>query len=358
MSGRQWGPTVKPSRPPPRILSGDAFVGSFVPPDWLVDGIIQKGRLYACTSLTAHGKTAVWLYIACMIHTGRMVGSLNVFKGNVLILAGENPEDLKARMLGMCRHYKIPSLLLPYVLPHAFPLTAQECADLKAEIVSMGIDFAMIVGDTAAAFFPGDDENDNVVARSYAATLRSLTGLPGNPAIVGLCHPTKNAGRDNLLPRGGGAFLNELDGNTTLWSAALGEVTTLHWQGKIRGPDFPPLNFRLSPVPTGLQDSRGRDVVTVVAEPMDEASTANDAKQALANEDVVLHALCAQPGISQTQICLNAGWVDQGGTPDRKRVYRTIEALLRDKLVHQERTRGPWKITEKGKRMLNGAAPP
>ena len=355
MSGRQWGPTVPPSRPPPRILTGDDFVASFVPPDWLVDGVIQKGRLYACTSPTAHGKTAVWLYIGCMVHAGRMVGSLDVFKGNVLILAGENPEDLKARMLAMCRHYKIPSRQLPYVLPRAFPLNEQECAALKQEILSLGVEFNLILGDTAAAFFPGDDENDNVVARRYASTLRSLTELPGNPAVVALCHPIKNATRDNLLPRGGGAFLNELDGNTTLWSPTIGEVTILHWQGKIRGPDFPPLSFRLVSIVTGYQDTRGRDVITVVAEPMDEASAANNARQAMANEDVVLKALHDEPGVSITQICANAGWMDAAGNPERWRANRAIQSLAKDNLVHQERARGPWIVTKKGERMLNGS---
>jgi hypothetical protein len=74
---------------PGRILTGAAFIADHVPPVWLIDGIVQRSRLYACTSLTGHGKTAVWLYIACMIHADRMIGTLDAFDGNVLILAGE-----------------------------------------------------------------------------------------------------------------------------------------------------------------------------------------------------------------------------------------------------------------------------
>ena len=45
-----------------------------------------------------------------------------------------------------------------------------------------------------------------------------------------LCHPVKNAAKDNLLPRGGGQFLNELDANLTLWGGAGQiETTVLHW---------------------------------------------------------------------------------------------------------------------------------
>ncbi len=76
---------------PGRILSGADFIASHVPPVWLIDGIVQRSRLYACTSLTGHGKTAVWLFNACMIHAGRMIGQLDIFQGNVLFLAGENP---------------------------------------------------------------------------------------------------------------------------------------------------------------------------------------------------------------------------------------------------------------------------
>jgi len=35
------------------------------------------------------------------------------------------------------------------------------------------------------------------------------------------CHPVKNASRDNLLPMGGSAFLNEVDGNLTLAGGTL-----------------------------------------------------------------------------------------------------------------------------------------
>ena len=85
-----------------RFRKGWAFMDDYEPPDWLVEGIVQRGRLYACTSLTGHGKTAVWLYIACMIQASRYVGNIETTPGNVLILAGENPEDLKARMHAWC----------------------------------------------------------------------------------------------------------------------------------------------------------------------------------------------------------------------------------------------------------------
>jgi hypothetical protein len=344
-------------RPAPhagRILTGDDFISSFVPPDWLIDGIVQSGRLYACTSLTGHGKTAVWLFNACMIQAGRMIGNLDVAQGNVLILAGENPEDLKARMHGMAGAYKLKPAQLPFVLPGHFPLNDSEADALKRAIANLGIPFALIVGDTASSFFPGDDENDNVDAGKYARTLRRFTlEVDGNPTVVVLCHPVKNARRDNLLPRGGGAFLNELDGNLTLWSESQGEVTELHWQGKIRGPDFSPLGYRLHPVETGFIDRCNRPVMTIVAETLSEEAVADHTKQTRTNEDAVLQALRDHPDWSYTKIARETGWLDGDDRPEKWRVQRAIRALADDKLVQQTRKGDPWTLTEKGEKALN-----
>jgi hypothetical protein len=170
---------------------------------------------------------------------------------------------------------------------------------------------------------------------------------------MALCHPIKNASRGNLLPRGGGAFLNELDGNLALWSDSLGEVTELHWCGKIRGPDFSPLGYRLRPVPTGLTDERGRPETTIVAEPMSEEAVADHSKQALANEDVVLRALRDGPGRSLAQIARDAGWVSDDDMPEKWRVQRAIASLADDKLIQQVRKGVPWTLTEKGEKAIN-----
>ena len=102
--------------------------------------------------------------------------------------------------------------------------------------------FALLVVDTAAAYFHGKDENDNVQAGSFARLLRSLTQqIPGGPTGFISTHPTKNAAPENLLPRGGGAFLNEMDGNLTCVKREL--ISEVHWLGKFRGPDFAPFSF-------------------------------------------------------------------------------------------------------------------
>jgi hypothetical protein len=339
-----------------RILAGAEFIKRHVPPVWLIDGIVQRSRLYACTSLTGHGKTAVWLFNGCMIQAGRMIGNLEVYKGNVLFLAGENPCDLEARMIGMARVYNLPADQLPYILPGSFPLTEDEAEAFKRDIDAINVPLSLIIGDTASSFFPGDDENSNVQSGGYARTLRTFSECKGSPAIVVLSHPTKGATRASLLPRGGGAFLNELDGNLTLWSESQGEVTELHWCGKIRGPDFSPFGYRLRPVETGLSDERERLEMTIVAEPMSDEAIADHAKQALANEDVVLRALRYNPSWSFAQIAESAGWIDDDGRPRKARVTRTLKSLQEDKLVTQPRKGVRWELTEKGLKALDADA--
>ena len=217
------------------FLSTAEFLNTFTNPDYIVDGIIQRGRLISLTSPTGHGKTAVALYLGTMISIGRNIGGIEVEKGEVLFLAGENPDDLCGRFHAAVQYYHVkPNDMNIAILPGNFPLTPDDAEKLKQEINARENPTSVIFVDSAAAYFSGDDENHNVQAGAYARNLRVLTTCKGNPAVVILCHPIKAASRDTLLPRGGGAFLAEVDANLTLWSDAQGENTTLHWQGKIR----------------------------------------------------------------------------------------------------------------------------
>jgi hypothetical protein len=74
-------------------------------------------------------------------------------------------------------------------------------------------ELALVVVDTSAAYFETDDENSNTQVGAHARRLRQLVQLEGGPTVLVCCHPAKHAADDNLIPRGGGAFLAEVDGN-------------------------------------------------------------------------------------------------------------------------------------------------
>ena len=74
------------------------FCATFEPPDFLVDGLLQRGCLYALTRATGSGKTAAALSIAAAIASGTPLGERSVKRGRVLFLDGEHASDVAPRL--------------------------------------------------------------------------------------------------------------------------------------------------------------------------------------------------------------------------------------------------------------------
>ena len=266
----------------------------------------------------------------------------------LVYFAGENPVDHQMRWTAMSQQmdFDVDTIDVHFV-PGVFKIS--ELKDRIADEVQQLGGAALIVIDTTAAFFEGNDENDNVQAGQCARMQRSLVDLPGGPCVIALCHPVKNAGDDNLLPRGGGAYLNEVDGNCTAKNA--NGIVELHWQGKFRGPDFAPLSFQLRTVThEKLKDTKGRLIPTVVASHITEAREQELRTIARSNEDKLLALLSSNPGASQAELARLAGWMMGNGSPHKVLVGRILQKLKKDKLVEDGRN-GP-ELTEKGRQQL------
>jgi hypothetical protein len=167
--------------------------------------------------------------------------------------------------------------------------------------------------------------------------------------VVAACHPVKNASDDNLIPRGGGAFLNEVDGNLTAAKSMTGPVE-VHWQGKFRGPEFAPISFSLRTVThERLKDSKGRLVPTVVASALSEQGREDFARAQRSREDELLVALLGPINRKATQIELarRLGWKMRNGDPYHVLVQRILKTLEKAKLVTIDR--GQIMLTKKGK---------
>jgi hypothetical protein len=184
--------------------------------------------------------------------------------------------------------------------------------------------------------------------------LRSLIDIiPGWPAIVANCHPVKNAAPDNLLPAGGGNFLNAVDANLT--AAKTDSTTEVHWQGKFRGPDFAPLHFMLRTVThERLVTSSGRLIPTVVCDWISDTAKEEIAKQKLNDEDLILAAIDADPKASQTSLAVKMGWKLYSGEPNKMKAQRLLKALKAAKLVTETRA-GKYRLTNEGKKALKGS---
>jgi hypothetical protein len=320
-------------------------LAGFMPPDYLIDGILQRRFCYSMTGQTGTGKTCVAMRAAAHVAIGKPIGDIGVEQGDVLYFAGENPTDVQMRWLGLCKEMGLDPDKLPIHVVEGSMHLSQVAERITQEVIAIGRPMALVIVDTAAAYFEEDNDNDNVQAGNHARRLRSLCGLPGGPCVLVLCHPTKNAQDDNLVPRGGGAFLNEVDGNIALRRD--GETIVAFALGKFRGPEFTPINFGLKVIRDhpSLVDTKGRPVPTIVAIPISAAEHQRQEERAQSSEDKVLELLCNEPGLKQKDICDKLGWASHSSAS------RILRNLVDEKLVKS--TRGYWTATPEGQKSLN-----
>jgi hypothetical protein len=331
------------------VLTAEQFVAGFTPPAYLIDGILQRGYLYSLTARTGHGKTAVAMYIAQCIARGEPMHGRKVKPGTVLLLAGENPDDIRARFLVLAEAYGFDAEQLKMRFVAGVIDIAAQMPVIAAAAGAID-DLILVIVDTAAAYFLGDETNSNAQQGAFARVLRRLTMLPGLPAVLVNCHPVKNATQDNLLPMGGSAFTNEVDGNLTLWADAE-KQTSLHWLGKFRGPEFDPITFELKIAESPkVHDAEGRLMPSVVAVPIAEITLEANQQRIKSDGDTVLNILAIEDGASFNRIAERAGFVNDGRL-NKSKVSRLIKNLEAFKLVKKERD-NRFHITENGKKEL------
>jgi hypothetical protein len=331
------------------IRSSAEFVAGFVPPDYLLLGILQRRFCYALTAATNTGKTAILLLLAASAPLGRAIGERGVERGRVLYLAGENPTDHQMRWIAMGQQmdFDVDNIGVHFI-PGRFSISAM-METVRAELTAIG-GVTLIIVDTSAAYFEGDDENNNTQAARHGRMLRSLTELPGGPCVLAACHPIKNASEDNLLPRGGGAFLNEIDGNLT--AKRNDSAIEVHWQGKFRGPDFAPMSFQLRTVThERLKDSKGRLLPTVVASDLSEIAQEEMAIVARSHENMLLKVLSDNADASLTDLAKLLDWKTRDGKPYKMLVSRVLTTLTKAKLISKDR--GAYTLTPKGVKAIS-----
>jgi hypothetical protein len=167
--------------------------------------------------------------------------------------------------------------------------------------------------------------------------LRQLTRLKGSPCVIVPCHPTKSASDENLLPRGGGAAIAEVDGNLTCVKSA--EFITLHWQGKHRGRDFDPLHFKWSVVTCKrLVDSKDRSIPTVIARCVGDGEYSERMADIRGEDEQVIEALRDNPNASMSELTEELGW------KHKSKVQRVFKRLVRSKRLRKSEDTGKYEI--------------
>jgi hypothetical protein len=266
---------------------------------------------------------------------GRVFAGRDVQQGAVLMLVGENPDDVRMRWMALAEQMGFDEEEIPVTfMPGVFSVANSFARIWKAADDAGG--FALVVVDTSSAYFEGDEENSNKQLGDHARALRKLTDLPGSPCVLVNCHPTKSVTtHDALLPRGGGAYIAEMDGNLTAWKED--GTVKVHWAGKFRGPDFEPLFFEMVTVTTRrLVNSKGRQMPTVIAKPLTEMDQKVRTDAADQDKQRLLRVMADHPGASMSDLAKQAGWFGRSGAPNKAKVQRLLADVSSQKLVQKE----------------------
>jgi hypothetical protein len=321
-------PTITPKPNGARFLSADDFVAGYRPQRPLIRAWdLKPGWLYSFTAPTGYAKTAIALSEAMQLSRDGK---------RVVYLAGENPDEVRARVLLM--KAKLGSQLPPTLKFVDGTLNLKEALGyVRSEVQAMsGAD--LVVVDTSPAFevaAGGAEENSNTEQLAWALILRQLTKLEGNPTVLALCHPVKKPQTvEDLLPRGGSSYLAEVDGNYASWLTAEDgdrKFFDFTWVGKFRG-GFEPLPYVVEKATCeALVDPDGNSIESVWAYRADEQqverATANQAE----DDDVVLVAMNDYPGKSLSDWAKILDWHVPSG-PAKHRVRRAIKRLQKHKL--------------------------
>jgi hypothetical protein len=340
----------------PLVITLAEFLAKFRPPDYLVEALLQRGFFYALTGMTGGGKTAVATLLAVVVSIrkpAQKFGPHAVKHGRVVYIAAENETDVQMRFPPLLMRFGVEATDLDLlVIDQVFDLE-KDFARVEREIHKFG-DVDLVIVDTSPRLFTGDNMNDDKQMLDHAVRVRGLTGLPGRPCVVALGHPIKHArAPTDLLPKGGGAYLNECDGNLTLWKHD-GHFTDLHWTGKFRGPDFEPVTFQLNIAhSTANVDNEGKILPTVAATYVTEAEVEAVEAGAAQQEDQLLAAVHSNPRGSLADWATSCGWSHIKGNdrkPNKQLAQRVADRLVKTKLLAKDNR--DYVLTEKGKRAL------
>jgi hypothetical protein len=351
--GREWndvppwrGPNGHDVKAPPPVEFETLadFCREYVPLAYAVEPLLRTSALYTLTARTGHGKTAFLIVTALAIATGRPdILGLEVARGRVAFLTFENPDDVRMRFM-------IAAFLLNIDLDEIAGSIVVLDIRIKPEEVLAKIQkladadpFSLIIVDTFAAFFDGNDTNDATQGGEFMRRLRPLTKIGGLPTVLVAAHPIKNALETNLIPYGSGAILNEVDGNLTLWQQPATAVVSLHWQGKLRGLDFEPVIFRFEEASSpDLLDAKGRQFMLPTMRPVSREAAEQRNKDESNLDLALLRAMTANPDGTQAE------WGTAIGRA--KSSTNTKLQKLKDGKFVEEGLGGKWRLTPKGQK--------
>ncbi len=339
---------TKPPLLPSMIEGLGSFMRGYRPLSYPIEGILPSGALYGLTARQGTGKTAFMQAITLAVAMDRPdILGLGVKAGRVAYVTIENPDDFRMKMaLGCFVHnirYEDVDSQVAVVSRRDTPEQIVDGLRLDAEANGP---FRVVCFDTFQAGFSaanGGEFNSNDAVLAYTTRLRALTTLPGSPGALVAFHPTKNAGEDELFPYGGGAIMNEIDGNLTLWKSA--RIKLGH--NRLRGPEFEPKYFQIEKLscPEILDDEGAQILLPVMKSSTQEDAESREQQEGNAQLALLMAMLGNETG-TQRDWAATIG-KHQGG------LQAMFQKLKKAKFV--EERFGKWILTETGRKTAKNA---
>ena len=291
-------------KPPSRVIGAGTFMRSYVAISYTLGGILPSGYMYGLTAKQGSGKTALMIAAVLAVALGREdILGCSVERGRVAYVTIENPVDFKMKLAVNCY---VHNIAYDEVEPRVAIIDGRDTPEqifdgLRLDALANG-DFQLVCFDTFQAGFAAANAgafNDNEAVLGYVIRLRPLTTLPGSPSVLVAFHPTKNAGETELIPYGGGATLNEIDGNLVLWK----EGTIKLHHNRLRGPEFEPRFFRIEHLSCpDIVDKGGRQILLPVLRPTTAMDVEERARGESQTDIALLRALVGNPKASQREL--------------------------------------------------------
>ena len=340
---------------PKRRKTVKEFCDAYKPAHYTVGNYIESGYAYFLTAPAFAGKTqfATTLAQAIVANRSDLLG-LEVREGRVAYLALENPDDTRKRIMAQRYEYGLDHTALASKFTIIDEFTRRDSkgqsvsplisagAELRQDANENGPFSVVIIDSWQAAMRGGFNDNNDML--EAAQLCRAFTKLPGNPAVIVLAHPVKNAAEDNLVPYGGGAAANEFDGNFTLWPNKQTGIIKFHWFFKLRASPFEPMFFKIKTIQCpDVLDDEGRQCELPIMMPIEEDEEENRKEKTIRRQKKVLVELL-NPTAS-------IGGIAEKLDIPKSSVQTTYKQLAKLGLI--EEVLDGWVLSKKGKTEAN-----
>lgn len=313
---------------PRLVITADEWLREIPPPNYTAKPLFQRGQITSLVAHPNHGKST-FSNMCAVAHTGGLtVGGIKFVQGDVLLLAGDNAYNASLQVKAAALRYGIPMEALKRLRVYRIDGEIEACyAKIRAQRdAEKWGPFVNITIDTFSAYFGREDENSNTQTHEAISIMQRFT-LPewGSPSVVVNCHPAKEAKRDNMKPRGGGAIFGRVDCNMTLWND--GGMVEVHYN-KIRGIPWEPITAELSMQTVGFSDGSTTEVGVAEIVSVDKA---HELRIQAYNEDTdLMEIIQSRPDQSKSEWARAMGWLMPNGSPYHVKVDRALKRLEKD----------------------------